>query len=105
MLELIKQLFGIGPKADFAELVRQGAIIMDVRTKNEFVGGHIKRSVNIPVNMLNNNLSRFKDKDKAIITCCATGMRSGSAKSILKSKGYTQVYNGGSWNGLQNKIL
>jgi len=104
MLELIKQLFGIGPKADFAELVRQGAIIMDVRTKNEFVGGHIKRSVNIPVNMLSNNLTRFKDKDKAIITCCATGMRSGSAKSILKSKGYTQVYNGGSWNGLQNKI-
>jgi len=104
MLEIIKQLFGIGPKADFAELVRQGAIIMDVRTKNEFVGGHIKRSVNIPVNMLSNNLSRFKDKDKPIITCCATGMRSGSAKSILKSKGYTQVYNGGSWNGLQNKI-
>lgn len=104
MLELIKQIFGIGPKADFAELVRQGAIIMDVRTKNEFVGGHIKRSVNIPVNMLSNNLGRFKDKDKAIITCCATGMRSGSAKSILKSNGYTQVYNGGSWNGLQNKI-
>jgi rhodanese-related sulfurtransferase len=104
MLELIKQLFGIGPKADFAELVRQGAIIMDVRTKNEFVGGHIKRSINIPVNMLSNNLSRFKDKDKPIITCCASGMRSGSAKSILKSKGYTQVYNGGSWNGLQNKI-
>ncbi|MCJ7756514.1 MAG: rhodanese-like domain-containing protein [Gillisia sp.] len=104
MLELVKQLFGIGPKADFAELVKQGAIIMDVRTKNEFVGGHIKRSVNIPVNMLSNNLGRFKDKDKAIITCCATGMRSSSAKSILKSRGYTQVYNGGSWNGLQNKI-
>jgi rhodanese-related sulfurtransferase len=104
MLEKIKQLFGIGPKADFAELVRQGAIIMDVRTKNEFVGGHIKRSVNIPVNMLSNNLSRFKDKDKPIITCCASGMRSGSAKNFLKSNGYTQVYNGGSWSGLQNKI-
>ncbi len=104
MIELIKQLFGIGPKADFAQLVKNGAIIMDVRTKNEYGGGHIKRSVNIPVNMLSNNLSRFKDKDKPIITCCATGMRSGSAKSILKSNGYTQVYNGGSWNGLQNKI-
>jgi rhodanese-related sulfurtransferase len=104
MLEKIKQLFGIGPKADFAELVKQGAIIMDVRTKNEFVGGHIKRSVNIPVNMLSNNLSRFKDKDKPIITCCASGMRSGSAKNFLKSNGYTQVYNGGSWSGLQNKI-
>ena len=104
MLEIIKNLFGLGAKTDFAELVKKGAIIMDVRTKNEFVGGHIKRSVNIPVNMLSNNLSRFKDKDKPIITCCASGMRSGSAKSILKSNGYTQVYNGGSWNGLQNKI-
>lgn len=104
MLEVLKQLFGIGPKADFAELVKQGAIIIDVRTKNEFLGGHIKRSVNIPVDVLNNNLGRFKDKNAPIITCCASGMRSGSAKSILKSNGYTQVYNGGNWNGLQNKI-
>jgi rhodanese-related sulfurtransferase len=104
MLELLKQFFGIGSKADFAELVRQGAIIIDVRTKDEFVGGHLKRSINIPLNMLSNNLSKFKDKDKPIITCCASGMRSGSAKSILKSNGYTQVYNGGSWNGLENKI-
>lgn len=104
MIELIKSLFGLGPKVNYAELVRSGAVILDVRTKGEYSGGHIKGSVNIPVDSLSNNTSRLSDKNKPIITCCASGMRSGAAKSILKSKGYTQVYNGGSWISLQNKI-
>lgn len=104
MLKAIKQLFGIGPKVDFAELVKQGAIILDVRSKGEYAGGHIKGSINISVDTLNNNLNKLKDKNKPIITCCASGMRSASAKSILKSKGYIQVHNGGGWNNLQNNI-
>ena len=44
------------------------------------------------------------DKNKPIITCCASGMRSASAKSILKSNGFSQVYNGGGWSSLRNKI-
>ena len=104
MLETIKQLFGLGPKVDYADLVKQGAIILDVRSKKEYAGGHIKGSINISISQLGNNLSKIKDKNKIIITCCASGARSASAKSILKSNGYTQVYNGGSWSTLQNKI-
>ena len=104
MIELLKSLFGLGPKVNYAALVKDGAVILDVRTKGEYSGGHIKGSINIPVDSLGNNTSRFTDKNKPIITCCASGMRSGAAKSILKSKGYTQVYNGGSWISLQNKI-
>lgn len=103
MIQLIKNLFGIGPKADFKELVQSGAQIIDVRTKQEFQGGHIKGSVNIPLQNLSNNLSKIK-KDKPVITCCASGMRSASAKSILASKGFNEVYNGGGWMSLQNKI-
>ncbi|HRV52074.1 MAG: Thiosulfate sulfurtransferase PspE precursor [Bacteroidetes bacterium ADurb.Bin141] len=103
MIQLIKNLFGIGPKADFKELVQSGAQIIDVRTKQEFQGGHIKGSVNIPLQNLSNNLSKIK-KDKPVITCCASGMRSASAKSILTSKGFNEVYNGGGWMSLQNKI-
>ncbi|HNT82232.1 MAG: rhodanese-like domain-containing protein [Bacteroidia bacterium] len=103
MIQLIKNLFGIGPKADFKELVQSGAQIIDVRTKQEFQGGHIKGSVNIPLQNLSNNLSKIK-KDKPVITCCASGMRSASAKSILTSKGFGEVYNGGGWMSLQNKI-
>ena len=104
MLEAIKNIFGLGTKTDYSELVKQGAIILDVRSKDEFSGGHIKNSINIPVNQLNNNLSKLKNKDKCIICCCASGMRSGTAKRILESKGYKAVFNGGGWNSLQNKL-
>ena len=104
MINILKKLFGLGPKVDYTNLVKQGAIILDVRSKAEYLGGHIKGSTNIPVDTLRNNLSKLKDKNQPIITCCASGMRSASAKSILKSSGYSQVYNGGGWSSLRNKI-
>lgn len=103
MMELLKRLFGAGTKENYAELIKHGAIIIDVRTPDEYKSGHIKGSINIPLANLGNNVSKLK-KDQCVITCCASGMRSASAKSILKSKGFTEVYNGGGWIGLQNKI-
>lgn len=103
MIQLLKNIFGIGPKADLKELVKKGAQIIDVRTKGEFQGGHIRGSVNIPLQEIPGRLSKIK-KDKPVITCCASGMRSASAKSILKSNGFSEVYNGGGWMSLQNKI-
>lgn len=103
MINKIKQLLGFGPKVNYAELVKQGATILDVRSKGEYAGGHIKGSVNISVDALSTNLSKL-NKDKPIITCCASGMRSESAKSILKSNGFTEVYNGGGWSTLQSKL-
>ncbi|EJL72175.1 rhodanese-like domain-containing protein [Chryseobacterium populi] len=103
MLDAIKKLFGM-KKTDYAVLLKEGAIILDVRTKNEYDGGHIKNSVNIPVDQLQKNLSKLKDKNKPIITCCASGMRSASAKSILQNNGYKNVHNGGGWSSLNNKI-
>lgn len=41
MLESLKRMLGLGSKVDFKELVRQGAVILDVRSKSEFAGGHI----------------------------------------------------------------
>ena len=104
MLGAIKNLLGIGPATDYAQLVKEGAIIVDVRSKGEFAGGHIKGSVNIPLDQLSRSLGLLKDRSKPIITCCASGMRSASAKSILKASGYTAVYNGGGWSSLQNRI-
>lgn len=75
MIATIKRLLGFGPGTDFAELVKQGAMILDVRSKGEYATGHIKGSVNIPVDQLGNNLSKLKDKNRTIITCCASGMR------------------------------
>lgn len=104
MINTLKKLFGLGPGVNYAELVKNGAIILDVRSKAEFAGGHIKGSVNISVDTLRNNLSKLKNKNKPVITCCASGMRSASAKGILTANGFTQVYNGGVWYSLQSKI-
>ena len=104
MFDSIKKLFGLGPSVNYADLVKQGAIILDVRSKGEYSGGHINGSMNISVDTLSSNLGKLKDKNKTIITCCASGMRSVSAKNILKSNGYTNVYNGGGWSSLKNKI-
>ena len=103
MFESIKSLFSL-EKTDYAQLVKEGAIILDVRSKGEYASGHIKGSINISVDQLVSTLHKLKDKNKPIITCCASGMRSASAKNILKSNGFTNVYNGGGWSSLQNKI-
>ena len=103
MLNIIKKILGLGPSVDYAQLIKQGAVILDVRSKNEYAGGHINNSINISVDTLGSNLSKLK-KDKPIITCCASGMRSASAKSMLISNGFKEVYNGGGWQSLQNKI-
>lgn len=104
MINAIKELFGFGPQVDFNELVKKGAMILDVRSKAEYASGHIEGSVNIPVDVLGNNLGKLKGKSQPIITCCASGMRSSSAKSILKSNGYLAVHNGGAWSSLQTKV-
>jgi phage shock protein E len=98
-MDFFKKIFGA--KVDLKELVSNGATIIDVRTKEEFQNGHVKNSVNIPLDKLAGSLNKL-DKNKAIITCCASGMRSASAKGFLETNGFTQVYNGGSWTALRN---
>ena len=89
-----------GAKVNLEEWIKDGATIVDVRTKAEFQGGNVKGSVNIPLDQLRNSLTKF-DKKKPIITCCASGMRSASAKSIFKNSGFEKVHNGGSWSSLR----
>ena len=102
-MNFFKNILGMS-NTDYKALMEEGAIIIDVRSPGEFAGGHIEGSVNIPLDRLENNLGKLKDKQQHIITCCASGMRSGSAKSLLKSKGYENVYNGGGWSGLEVKL-
>jgi rhodanese-related sulfurtransferase len=104
MLEAIKKILGIRPKVSFSELVEAGAIILDVRTKGEYGNGHIRGSVNIPIEQLSKNLHKLKDKNRAIITCCESGMRSASAKGLLTSNGFSNVHNGGRWQSLNYKL-
>lgn len=93
----------MGSPVDYTRLKNDGAQVIDVRTAGEFKNGHIKGAQNIPLDQLKSKLGKLK-KDKAVITCCASGMRSASAKAILKSNGFNEVYNGGGWMSLQRKL-
>lgn len=94
MLGFIKKLFG--PGVDLEAKMKEGAIIVDVRSPGEYAGGHVKGSKNIPLDKISGKMNTIKKWNKPVITCCASGMRSGSAASILKSNG-VEAYNGGSW--------
>lgn len=96
MFKMLKDLFSTGPKVDVQQLLEEGAVLIDVRSTSEYKSGHPKKSVNIPLDQLNSNLKKIKGYNKPVITCCASGMRSGMAAKQLKSQGI-EAYNGGSW--------
>jgi len=81
----------------------RGAIIIDVRTIKEFNQGAIAGSKNIPLQNIKSKIGDIKKHNKPVITCCASGMRSGSAASILKNNGIEAI-NGGGWMSLNSKL-
>jgi rhodanese-related sulfurtransferase len=100
-MNIFKMIFG--EKVNLQEVISNGAGIVDVRSKGEYQSGHLKNSINIPVDTLEQNIKKLK-KDKPVITCCASGARSASALRILKSNGFEQVYNGGAWTSLKKYV-
>lgn len=81
-------------------MLQKGALIVDVRTPEEYKAGHIKQSVNISLNTIPNKINELKRKNKPIITCCRSGARSGMAAEQLRKAGI-EVENGGPWNSVQ----
>jgi phage shock protein E len=81
----------------------RGAVIIDVRTKEEFTQGAIAGSKNIPLQIINSQITAIKKLNKPIIVCCASGMRSANAASILNSNGIETI-NGGGWLSLKSKL-
>jgi len=104
MLDVLKRIFRKQPDQKFKDLVSQGALIIDVRTKDEYHSGHITGSINIPVSEMKDSLSKLTNQKAVYITCCASGGRSEAAKQLLNAKGYLNVYNGGGWKSLRGKI-
>ena len=83
----------VGP-SDAVRLLNEGAVLVDVRSKAEFDGGHIIDARHVPQEELaqaGESLKRFKDK--VVITCCESGMRSGAATRVLQAQGFTKVVN------------
>jgi rhodanese-related sulfurtransferase len=93
-------IFGFGKREKMIEeALSKGAVIVDVRSTMEFKSGNIEGSINIPLDIIEDNIHKLKDMNNAIVLCCASGMRSGSAKSILQRYDI-ECYNGGGWHSL-----
>jgi phage shock protein E len=101
MFDFIKSLFKA--KGDVAKLVKEGAVIVDVRTKGEYQAGHIEGSRNIPLDNIKNEAATLKNLNKPVVTVCRSGNRSSMAKSILAAAGI-EAYNGGAWTNLKRQI-
>eukprot|EP01093_Parvamoeba_rugata_P017102 TRINITY_DN666_c0_g1_i1.p1 TRINITY_DN666_c0_g1~~TRINITY_DN666_c0_g1_i1.p1 ORF type:complete len:117 (-),score=22.22 TRINITY_DN666_c0_g1_i1:76-426(-) len=102
IMGLLNALFGKSTN-NVADYIEKGAVILDVRTHSEYQGGHIKNALHIPVQELGNRLNEVKKLNKPVIAYCASGMRSGSAASLLKSKGVDAI-NGGGIGSLKRKL-
>src|SRR5690349_21377404 len=103
MIQFFKSLLRGGPRINVEELLSKGAVTVDVRNEKEFRSGHVTGSVNIPLDKLQKNIPGL-NKNKPVITCCASGSRSAAAKTILRNNGFTEVYNGGSWANVQRHV-
>ena len=88
------------PTAGLTAALRNSAVIVDVRTKEEFEQGHIAGSKNIPLSEIKLKTEMIRKWNKPVITVCRSGNRSVAAKNILATAGI-DVYNGGAWNRLK----
>lgn len=83
-------------KSRIPALLEKGAVIIDVRNREEFQSGSNPQSVNIPLSEIETHANKL-DRDKPIILCCASGARSGMAASSLRRLGFNNVINAGPW--------
>lgn len=82
-----------------------GAVLLDVRTAEEYREGHIDKSVNLPLDKISSIENVVKDKSTPLYVHCRSGGRSGRAVSYLKQIGYTNVKNIGGISGYRGKVV
>ncbi|MBK6829050.1 MAG: rhodanese-like domain-containing protein [Chitinophagaceae bacterium] len=99
----IFSILGFGKNKIKAALL-QGAVVIDVRTANEYDRGRVPGSLNIPVDRIRVSIGRIRDLQKPVIVCCSSGDRSSKATAILKENGLKEVYNAGNWMSVMKML-
>ena len=79
----------------YEQFIQTGTIV-DVRSREEFSGGHVAGSVNIPLHEIPERIDDLRQLAQPIILCCASGGRSGQAHHFLQANAF-DCYNAGSW--------
>jgi phage shock protein E len=82
-------------KKEVISYIKEGALIVDVRTGEEFASGHYNNAKNIPVDQVESRLKDFGSKEGKIVVYCRSGGRSSKAKAILEANGFKNIINGG----------
>lgn len=99
----LSNLFTRPDNKDLSAVIREGAFLVDVRSPFEFVGGSVKGAVNIPLENIPNQLTKFRNKQN-IVVFCRSGSRSSQAKNILEQNGFKNITNGGTWQNVQQFV-
>jgi len=81
-----------------------GAVLLDVRTSEEYRGGHIPGSKNVPLQTIDKVASVAENKDTVLYVYCQSGARSRQATSMLQGMGYTNVNNIGGIAAYSGKV-
>ena len=82
----------------------KGATIVDVREPFECEQGMIEGSINIPLGEVPNRIEEFKTMKRPLVLCCKSGNRSGQAVQFLEANGLEDIYNGGSWGEVNERL-
>ena len=90
-------------ESELRRLIQEGAVLIDVRSSEEFDEGSVPGAINIPIDLLPDNIGKIPT-DKPIIVFCKSGNRAGKAKKILEENNITDVTNGGSWQNVQKAL-
>ena len=81
--------------------IESQALIVDVRTPEEFADGHYPGAINIPHETILDGLNQLGvTADTAVILYCRSGNRSGQAEQVLQEKGFTEARNAGGLDAL-----
>ncbi len=84
------------------ELINNGAVVVDVRTEEEFGEEHYPNAICVPVNEIMQRADEIGQNDKPVVLYCASGARSAYAARILKSLGFAKVVNAGGLYDMPN---
>ncbi len=92
-----------GPASEAWKKIGEGALVIDVRTPEEFSSGHLDDALNIVHDQTEALVQAIGgDKGRSVVLYCRTGRRSGLAKDALLGMGYTNVFNGGGFTALRD---
>ena len=82
-------------------LIKQGALLIDVRSADEYEGGHIEGSLNIPHSEIATLAEAIgPEKNRAVVFYCRSGGRAGRAQEALEDLGYTGIFNASGYDAL-----